>query len=172
MDNEKETDAIQPEESGYTISEYLNGIEEQYRAYEIVIDWCISGLTAHAAHLAAQGREEQIPMFRELTVELAEFWGLTEDYTHRGFQEMAERYRDAFDQAVSAARRTGHAPALGKSEKEDILAGLELYVQEMDACGGMEQWMKACSVLADQLRTEWGMERQERPGPETGQTKI
>ena len=65
MDNREKTTPIPNENSrGYTIDELLTMMEPQYRAHQNTIRECIAGLTGHAAQLAAQGREEQLPMFR------------------------------------------------------------------------------------------------------------
>ena len=157
MDNREKNAPVQSGSGkGYTINEFLALIEPQYREYKNTMRRCIAGLTCHAAQLAAQGQEEQLPQLRRLCVEMAEFWGLTEDDTAKGFQEMAERYRNEFDSAVSAARSLGQSLALGEQAKADILAGLELYAQEM-RCNGpeLEQWATECDVLAETLEAQW-----------------
>ena len=94
MDNrEKNVPVPSEDRKGYTISEFLAQIEPQYREYKNTIRQCIAGLTDHAARLAAQHQEDEIPTFRRLIVDMAEFWGLAEDDTPKGFQEMAEQYR-------------------------------------------------------------------------------
>lgn len=141
-----------------TLDEYLAKIEPQYRAYKDTMRKCIDGLTEHAAHVAAQHHEEQIPTFRRLIIEMAEFWGLTDDDTPKGMQEMVQRYGESFDAAVSAARESGQAPELSEQAKGDILAGLELYAQEMTDSGDMEQWVTECEILAEDLQVEWQIE--------------
>ena len=143
---------------GYTIDELLAAMEPQYRAYKNTMRECIAGLTGHAAQLAAQGEEEQLPIFRKMIVEMAGFWGLAETDTPKAFQEMTDLYQDTFDRAVSAARDSGCAPELSEQAKADILTGLKLYADEMEAVGDMGRWIDECDTLADQLRTEWGME--------------
>ena len=75
----------------YTVDELLKAIEPQYQMYKLTMRQCIAGLTAHAAQLTAQGQEEENPRFRRLCIEMAEFWGLTEDDTPKGYREMAEQ---------------------------------------------------------------------------------
>lgn len=159
MDNREKMAPTQPESGRYyTIDELLALMEPQHRADQETTRRCIAGLTCHAAQLAAQGQEEQLPQLRRLCVEMAEFWGLTEDDTPKGFQEMAERYRSEFDSAVSAARSLEQSLELGERAKADILAGLELYAQEM-RCNGpeLEQWATECDVLAEMLEEQWQM---------------
>ena len=43
----------------------------------------------------------------------------------------------------------------GDQARQDILDGLELYAQEMVACGDMGQWIKECEDLSEQLKVEW-----------------
>lgn len=160
MDNREKNE---PAQAGnirhYTIDELLAEIEPQYREYKNTMRQCIAGLTCHAAQLAAQGQEEQLPQLRRLCVDMAEFWGLTEDDTPKGFQEMAERYRNEFDSAVSAARSLGQSLALGEQAKADILAGLELYAQEMRFTDPeLEDWAVECDILAETLEEQWQME--------------
>lgn len=96
MDNREQPMPIQLEGGkAYTIDELLARMEPQYREYKNTIRRCITGLTCCAAQLAAQGREEQLPQLRRLCVEMAEFWGLTEDDTPKGYRVMAERYLDS-----------------------------------------------------------------------------
>lgn len=160
MDNRETSRPPQPE-SGVTcctIDELLARMEPQYQDYKNTIRQCIVGLTGHAAQLAAKGQEEQVPAFRRIIVETAEFWGLAEDDTPKAFQEMSERYRRGFDAAVSAARDSGCILELSEQAKETTLAGLELYAREMLDCGNMGRWIDECDALAAQLRAEWGME--------------
>lgn len=160
MDNREKTAPVQPEShSGYTISEFLAQIEPQYRAYKDTMRQCIAGLTEHAARLAAQHQEEQIPQLRRLCMEMAEFWGLTEDDTPKGYQEMAEHFGSAFDSAVSAAKGSGHAPELSEPAKQNILDGLELYAQEMRVNDEqLEDWAVECEILAGELEEHWRSE--------------
>ena len=160
MDNRETSAPCQPERSVtcYTIDELLARMEPQYREYKNTIRQCIVGLTGYAAQLAAKGQEEQVPTLGRLIVEMVEFWGLAEDDTPKGFQEMSERYRREFDGAVSAARDSACILELSEQAKETTLAGLELYAREMLDCGDMGQWIDECDTLADQLRAEWKME--------------
>ena len=143
--------------SGYALDENASRMDLRYRIYKNTMRECISGLTDHAARLAAHGREEQLPRLREICIEMAEFWGLSEDDTRKGFEEMAERYGAAFDHAVSAARDSGCALEMSGHTKRSVLDGLELYAREMADSGGLEKWIAECNALAAQLRAEWGI---------------
>ena len=143
---------------GYTIDELLAEMEPRYNAYKKTMRECIAGLTSRAAQLAAQGQEEQLPMLRRMIVDMTGFWELSETDTTEAFQETTDLYQDAFDRAVSAAKDSGCAPELSEQVKTNILTGLELYAHEMENTGDLEQWIDECDTLADQLRTEWGME--------------
>ena len=159
MDNREQTSPVRRENTRrYTIDELLARIEPQYREYKATIRKCIAGLTDHAARLAAQGQEEQLPTFRRLITDMAEFWGLTEDDTPKGYREMAEQIGNTFDQAVSAARDSSGAPELSAQTKTDILNGLRLYAEEMMDCGDLEQWIAECDALSSQLQRDWRME--------------
>lgn len=159
MDNRENSVPVQAGSGkGYTASEFLALIEPQYQEYKNTICQCITGLTGHAAQLAAQGQEEQLPQLRRMIVEMAEFWSLTEDDTCKGYQEMRERYTGAFDHAVSKARSSGHAPELTGQEKENVLNGLELYAQEMlNNDPGLAVWIAECDFLVEDLREQWQM---------------
>lgn len=173
MDNREKTAPDRPESGRryYTVDELLSKMEPRYREYKNAIRKCIAGLTDHAAQLAAQRREKQLPMFRRMIVEMAAFWGLAEGDTPKAFQEMTERYQDTFDRAVSAARDSGCAPELSEQAKADILAGLELYAREMEDSGDLGQWIDECDMLAARLRTEWEMEAPRQNMPQNNMTR-
>ncbi len=159
MDSRENPTPAQPQSGeSYTLDELLTRMEPQYREHKNTMHRCIAGLTCYAAQLASQGQEEQLPQLRRLCVEMAEFWGLTEDDTLKGFKEMSDQCRSEFDNTVSAGRNIDHRLSLGEQAKLDILDGLKLYAQEMKYCGDMEQWIAECDALAGQLRTEWGMD--------------
>ncbi|EOS56983.1 hypothetical protein C814_02572 [Anaerotruncus sp. G3(2012)] len=159
MDNREQTSPAQGENTrGYTVDELLAQMEPQYQAYKNTMRQCIAGLTEHAARLAAQGQEEQLPTFRRLLTDMAEFWGLAEDDTPKGYREMVEQIGSTFDQAVSAARDSGGAPELSAQTKTDILNGLRLYAEEMMDCGGLERWIAECDALSSELQRDWRME--------------
>ena len=171
MDNRENTTPVPTEGGkGYTIDELLAKMEPQYQAYQNTIRTCIAGLTDHAAQLAARGQEEQLPMFRRMIVEMAAFWGLAEQDTPKAFQEMTEMYQDTFDRVVSAAKDVGCASELTEQNKADILTGLDLYAQEMENSGDMEQWIDECDMLAAQLRAEWEMEVPQENTPQNDMT--
>jgi len=157
LDKKNEPFRIQPGDGkSYTLSEYLALIEPQYREHEAAIQKCITGLTEYAAQLAAQHQEEQIPQLRRLCIEMAEFWGLAGDDTPKGYQEIAEQYGSAFDQAVTAAIESGHVPEMNELVRQNVLDGLELYAQEMRANDPeLEQWAVECDILAEELQVEW-----------------
>ena len=160
MDNREKGAPVQPEHGrGYTIDELLVRMEPQYQEYKNTMRRCIAGLTEHAARLAAQGQEESLPRLRQLCIEIAEFWGLTENDTPKGYQEMAEHFGSAFDRAVSAARDSGHAPELNGQTRQSILDGLELYAQEMRLNDEqLEDWAVECEILAEDLKAQWELE--------------
>ena len=146
MDNRERT------EKRYTVDELLETIAPQYREYKLAMGRCIAGLTEHAARLAAQGQEDTIPQLRRLSIEMAEFWGLTEDDTSKGHQAMTDHLGSTFDNAVSAARDLGQAPALSERTKRDILDGLALYAEEMRLNDAeLEDWAVECEILAEDL---------------------
>lgn len=140
----------------HTADELAARMEPKFQEQKETMRRCIAGLTGHAALLAARGQEGQVPRFRQLCIEMAEFWGLTDDLTHNGLREMAERVGGNFDRAVFSARESGHAPDPSGQAKEDILAGLELYAQEMALHDDHGQWIAECEGLSAQLRAEWG----------------
>lgn len=71
MDNREQTSPAQGENTcGYTVDELLAQMEPQYQAYKNTMRQCIAGLTEHAARLAAQGQEEQLPTFRRLLTDI------------------------------------------------------------------------------------------------------
>lgn len=151
--------AGQPEGgNGYTVDELIARMGPRSQEQKETMRRCIVGLTGHSALLAARGQEEQVPRLRQLCVEMAEFWGLTDDLSHSGLREMAERIGADFDRAISDARESGHPPELDGQAKEDILAGLELYAREMALHDDHEQWIDECRGLSTQLRTGWGMD--------------
>ena len=159
MDNREQTSPAQGENTrSYTVDELLAQMEPQYQAYKNTMRQCIAGLTEHAARLAAQGQEEQLPTFRRLLTDMAEFWGLAEDDTPKGYREMVEQIGSTFDQAVSAARDSSGAPELSTQTKTDILNGLRLYAEEMMDCGGLERWIAECDALSSELQRDWRME--------------
>lgn len=158
MDNRETAAPVQSgEDRAHPTDGFPGRIESQYGEYKRTIRRCIAGLTSHAARLAAQGREEQLPTLRRIAAEMAGFWGLAGDDVPREEQDTAEPYSGDFDRAVSAAKRSGCAPAMSEQSRRDVFAGLELYVQEMAECGGMEPWITECGVLVVRLRAEWGM---------------
>lgn len=146
-------------EKRYTLDELLKATEPQYQEYKNTMRQCIAGLTEHAARLAAQGQEESLPRLRQLCIEMVEFWGLTEDDTPKGYQEMADHFGSTFDQAVSAARGSGQAPELNGQTRQSILDGLELYAQEMRLNDEeLEDWAVECDILAEDLEEQWQLE--------------
>lgn len=160
MDNREKSGRFQPEgPKTYTLDELLEAIEPQYQAYKATMRRCISGLTGQAARLTAQGQEEGVSQLRRLCIEIAEFWGLTEDDTPQGYQAMAEQIGSIFDHAVSAARDLSYAPELSEQAKQDILDGLALYAQEMrDNDEKLEVWAVECEILAEELEEQWRLD--------------
>ncbi len=147
------------DEKRYTEDEFIAQIEQQNGEQKENMRKCIAGLTECAAQMAAQHQEEDIPQFRRLCIEMAEFWGLTDDDTPKGYQKMAEQYGSTFDQAVSAARESGQAPEMSEQARQSVLDGLELYAQEMRANDeSLEDWAVECDVLAEELEGQWRTE--------------
>lgn len=160
MDNREKTGQSKPEAAkAYTLNELLERMGPQYQAYKLTMRQCIAGLTEQAAWLAAQNQEEQFPRLRQLCIEMAEFWGLTEDDTPKGYREMAEHFGSVFDNGVSAARDSGYAPELSEQTKQNILDGLELYAQEMRVNDDqLEDWAAEYEILAEDLEEHWQSE--------------
>ena len=127
-------------QSSYNLDEFLKLIEPTYQAYEEYIRRCVTGLTTLAAQRAALHQEEDITKLREIILKLVPFWGLDGGaYADKETSIQLERqYRESFDQAVSAARRSGQAPALPDSAKNDILIALEIHRQELETTAN---WM-------------------------------
>lgn len=160
MDNREQTGLPQSEtKKFYTLDEVQEMIEPQSQRHKNTMRQCIAGLTEQAAWLAAQNQEEQFPRLRQLCIEMAEFWGLTEDDTPKGYREMAEHFGSVFDNGVSAARDSGYAPELSEQTKQNILDGLELYAQEMRVNDDqLEDWAAECEILAEDLEEHWQSE--------------
>ncbi len=143
----------------YPIDEYLALIEPRYRVYEEQVRRCISGLTTYAAQQAAAHKDAQLPMLRDLVMELASFWNLDGDLDKDSDERMERQYGGGFDQAVLSARQSGQPPALTDQEKQDVLTGLEVHTQEMSNNGDDDRWIQRNSSLVQQLRDEWQMEQ-------------
>lgn len=145
--------------SSYTLDEYLKLIEPTYQVYEDYIRKCVAGLTTVAAQRAALHQEEDVPKLRKIILEMVPFWGLDggADVDKETARRMERRYRESFDQAVSAARQSGKAPLLPDSAKEEILIALEIHCQELENDGALDDWAEECATLKGQLRSEWQM---------------
>ena len=127
-------------QSSYNLDEFLKLIEPTYQAYEEYIRRCVAGLTTVAAQRAALHQDGGAYADKETSIQLE------------------RQYRESFDQAVSAARRSGQAPALPDSAKNDILIALEIHRQELENDGELDDWVKECVSLQRQLRSEWQMD--------------
>lgn len=159
MDNREKTAPGQPEKGGtYTLGQFSALMKPRHDENKNTIHHCIAGLMGYAAQLTARNQEEQIPQLRRICIEMAGFWGLADDDTQKGLQEMEKRYGDAFDCVVSSAKASGRAPEMNSQARQDILDGLELYAQEMKDCGDMGRWIKECEDLSEQLQVEWQTE--------------
>ncbi|MDE6455500.1 MAG: hypothetical protein K2L38_06285 [Dysosmobacter sp.] len=141
----------------YTPEEFRRLIEPTYHVYETYIHKCVAGLTTFAAQRAALHQEEDIPKLRKIILEMVPFWGLDGycDMDKAGSQRLEQRYANAFDQAVSAARRSGAAPSRSDREKQEILIALEIHQQEMENDGELDAWVTECSLLKRKLQAEW-----------------
>ena len=148
------------QQHSYSLEEFGELIEPTYQVYEEYIRRCVAGLTTVAAQRAALHQEEDITKLREIILKLVPFWGLDGGaYADKETSIQLERqYRESFDQAVSAARRSGQAPALPDSAKNDILIALEIHRQELENDGELDDWVKECVSLQRQLRSEWQMD--------------
>lgn len=129
-----------------TIDELLTVMEPVFQRQKAIVEKCINGLAIHAANLAVKGQEDDIPSLSSFVTAMAEFWDL----------ETTESRMAAFEKVSLEARTSGQAPVLTEQHKHDILAGLELYAQEM-RCNDpeMEEWAVNCENLADSLQHEW-----------------
>ncbi|EOS62538.1 hypothetical protein [Oscillibacter sp. 1-3] len=143
-------------QSSYNLDEFLKLIEPTYQVYEEYIRRCVAGLTTVAAQRAVLHQEEDITKLREIILKLVPFWGLDGGaYADKETSIQLERqYRESFDQAVSAARRSG----LPDSSKKDILIALEIHRQELKNDGELDNWIEECVSLQRQLRSEWQMD--------------
>ena len=140
----------------YTIDEYLALIKPTYDAYTEQIRQRISGLITYAGQQAAINQDEQLPMLRNLIMEMAYFWNLDGcmEYT----AGMEPQYGGIFDQTVAQAREEGLPPAITDQVKQDILTGLGVHIQEMQINEDMEELVQRSDSLARQLQSEWQME--------------
>ena len=120
-------------QSSYTLEEFGKLIGPTYQVYEEYIRRCVAGLTTIAAQRAALHQEEDIPKLRQIIMEMVPFWGLDGGaYADKETARRMERqYRESFDQAVSAARRSGQAPSLPGSARKEIMIALEIHRQEL-----------------------------------------
>lgn len=142
----------------YSISEFLELIEPTYQVYQEQISRCISGLTDYAAQRAAARQDGQLPMLRNLVMEMACFWNLDGGMDRAADERMEQKYGSGFDRAVSEARQSGQSPALSSQAKEDVLSGLEVHIQEMSNNEGPDEWIEKSASLARQLQSEWRTE--------------
>lgn len=139
----------------YNISEYLALIEPAYQVYEEYIRQTILGLTTYAAQCAAMGQEDRVPMLREYIPALASFYDLDERPDQAGNTKPQQEYEMGFDQAVNAARRSGIAPEMTEELQKVVLTGLEMYAQEMEGSGDMNEYVFRCRALMAWLGAEW-----------------
>ena len=178
MDNREKNEPAQAESGqSCTVSEFLALIEPRYRVYEDTMRRCISGMISYAGQLAAQGQEGQLPQFLRLCIEMDNFWGLTEDLTPEGCQEMEQRYTMAFDRVVSEARAVGRTPDVTDQTRKNILAGLKLYAKEMRYTDSeLEKWAVECDILAETLKKQWqavdASPQPEQRGMEMGEMSL
>ena len=145
----------QPEQKMYTLTEALELMEPIYAKHEATIKKCIFGLAEYAAELASTGQTASIPVLRQYTLAMAEFWGLDDDPSMDAYHRRMQEYGGAFDQAVARGKASPHYPALSEQAKADISAGLQLYAKEMAESGGLEQYVEQCRQLEADLKTQW-----------------
>ena len=139
----------------YNVDEYVELITPTYRAYEEYIRRTVSGLTTYAAQCAAAGQGHLIPMLRGHVSSLVSFWLLDEEPDIAGNIRSQQQHEAGFDQAVNAARRSGVPPEMTEESKQEVLTGLELYAQEMETSGDMDEYVTPCRTLLDRLAAEW-----------------
>lgn len=146
-------------QSSYNLDEYLKLIEPTYQVYEDYIRKCVAGLTTIAAQRAANHQEDDIPMLRQIVLQMVPFWGLDGgiDVDAETSRRMEMQYRESFDQAVLAARHSGTAPSLPDGDKESVLIALEIHRQELENDGTLDDWAEECATLMGQLQSEWQM---------------
>lgn len=160
LDNREQTGLPQSERKKfYTLDEVQEMIEPQSQRDKNTMRQCIAGLTEYAAQLTVQGREGQFPRLRQICIEMAVFWDLTDGDTVPSLQEVEACFGGAFDSAVAAARDSGQAPELSPQAKQNILDGLELYAEEMRINDEeLEDWAVECEILAEDLEEQWKLE--------------
>jgi len=139
------------------LSEYIAQIDPRYRAYHEQIKRCISGLTTYAAQHAAACQDDQIPMLRDLVMQMACFWNLDGGLDKASDDRMEQQYGGGFDRAVLEARQSGQSPEFTDQAKRDILTGLEVHIQELDFNEGLWDWLQSSRGLVQRLRGEWQM---------------
>lgn len=92
--------------------------------------------------------------------------------------KVEEHYGTLFDQAVSAAQKSGVASELSEDRKENILIGLENYI--IDLAGqfseidqeALKSGLGVCESVASGLQQTWGaMERTQNHEPMKCQPK-
>lgn len=142
----------------YNLSELGELIDPVYRVYDEQIRRCISGLTGYAAQCATAHREEQLPGLRRHIVMMGGFWGTEEDPSVDTYKVSEQKYGRQFDATIAEARQTGAAPPLTEQSMRDILAGLEVHMQEMENSGDLDDLIAECGLIAQQLRAEWKIE--------------
>ena len=147
-------------QSSYTLEEFGKLIEPTYQVYDEYIRRCVVGLTTIAAQRAALHQEENIPKLRQIIMEMVPFWGLDRgaDVDKETARQMDRQYRESFDQAVSAARRSGQAPSLPDSARKEIMIALEIHRQELENNEGPDEWIEECVWLQGHLQSEWQKE--------------
>lgn len=172
MDNREQTGLPQSETKKFYMSDEVQEvIEPRSQKHKNTMRQCIAGLTECAARLAVQGREEQFPRLRQLCIEMAVFWDLTDGDTVPSIQEVEDHFGGTFDSAVAAARDSGQAPKLNAQTKQNILDGLELYAEEMRINDDkLEDWAVECEILAENLEEQWKLETAatEQAAPQMG----
>ncbi len=142
----------------YTLDELDALIAPTYCVYTAQINRCISGLVHYAALHTLASQDDNVSRLRELILEMASFWGLDGGTDKGVFERLEHQYGGTFDQAVSAAQRSGNVPDLTGQEKTDILNGLEVHAQEMSNNDEAILRIEECCTLMRQMREEWQMD--------------
>ena len=142
----------------YSLSELGTLIDPVYDVYAEQIRRCISGLTGYAAQCEAAHHREQIPKLRQHILMMASFWSMEEDPSVDTDAVAEQKFGRPFDAAIAEARQNGSAPPLTEQAMRDVLAGLEVHMQEMENSGGLEGLIAEYGLISRQLRAEWKIE--------------
>ena len=107
-------------------------MREQFAAVRQDARSALSAMIDYAAVLAARGEADAVLDTRDLAREMSRFWrDPVYDTYERGYEKVERQYLEQFDQAVSAAMRSGQAPAFGSGKAYSVLRGLAVHAEEV-----------------------------------------